>query len=87
MESDRKGNVLGILELIVKHKPSLMKKMNAAGNAKYTSADIQNEILSYLAGMVYTSLIKEVKKSEVFSILADETKDLSKKKKSRFNLY
>lgn len=58
MESDRKGNFLGILELIVKHNLNIMKKMNAAGNAKYTSADIQNEILSCLAEMVRTSIIK-----------------------------
>ncbi|KPP64847.1 zinc finger MYM-type protein 1-like, partial [Scleropages formosus] len=85
IKSDRKGNFLGILELIAKHNPNIMKKINAVGNAKYTSVDIQNEILSCLAEMLRTSIIKAVKKSEMFSILPDEAKTIAKK--SRFLLY
>ncbi|KPP58192.1 hypothetical protein Z043_124004, partial [Scleropages formosus] len=57
IESDRKGNFL-ILELIAKHNPNIMKKMNAVGYANYTSANIQNEILVCLAEMVGTSIIR-----------------------------
>lgn len=39
-ESDSKGNFLGKLELIAKHIPNIIKKINAVGKAKYTSADI-----------------------------------------------
>lgn len=49
--------------------------MDGPRNAKYTSPDIQNEILSCLAEMVRTSIIQEVKESGAFSILVDETTD------------
>uniref|UniRef100_A0A1A8LDK7 DUF4371 domain-containing protein n=1 Tax=Nothobranchius pienaari TaxID=704102 RepID=A0A1A8LDK7_9TELE len=52
--------------------------MKGPGNAKYTSNTIQNEILQCLADMVHDTIVKEVK-SEVFSVIADESKDLQKK--------
>ena len=78
-QSDNEGNFLEILEMIAKHNPMVAKKMKATGNAKYTSNTIQNEILQCLASMVQDSIVKEMKESEVFSIIADETKDLQKK--------
>ena len=53
--------------------------MKGKQNAKYTSSVIQNEILECLANMVCDEIIREVKESEVFSVIADETKDLKKK--------
>ncbi len=53
--------------------------MNACGNAKYISHQIQNEVLEGLTEMVQSKIISEVKKSEVFSIIVDETKYLNKK--------
>lgn len=78
-ESKNKGNFLGIMELIAKHNPLVAKKKKAVGNAKYTSNTIQNEILECLSDMVRDTIISEVKQSEVFSVIADETKDLKKK--------
>lgn len=75
-DSNNKGNFIAILEEIAKHDPVVKKRMNAYGNSKYTSSGIQNEIL---AEMVRTEIIKEVKESEVFSVIANETKDLRKK--------
>lgn len=49
---------------------------HSAKNAKYTS----NTILECLAGMVRDEIIEEVKKSEQFAFIADETKDLKKKR-------
>ena len=62
--------------MIARHNRMVAKKMKAKRNAKYTSNTIQNEILQCLASMVQDSIVKE---SEVFSIIADETKDLQKK--------
>lgn len=42
----------------------------------------KHEVLSCLADMVQTKMIEEVKDSEVYSIMADETKDV--KKRSRY---
>lgn len=79
MTLDNKGNFLTILDEIAKHDPLIKKRLNASGNAKYTSPQIQNEVLEGLAGMVQSEIISEVKESEVFSVIVDETKDLKKK--------
>uniref|UniRef100_A0A667WWJ6 DUF4371 domain-containing protein n=1 Tax=Myripristis murdjan TaxID=586833 RepID=A0A667WWJ6_9TELE len=76
-DSGNKGNFMAILELIAKHDPLIKQKMGHS-NVKYTSNHIQNEILEVLADMVRKDIIEEVKDSGVFSILADETKDLKK---------
>lgn len=80
LESDNKGNFLSILETIARHDKNVEKRLKSIQHAKYTSKVIQNEVLSCLAGMVRTSIINEVKDSEVFSIMADETKDIKKKR-------
>ena len=77
--ADNRGNFLEILEMIAKHDPVVQKKIKGKQNAKYTSSVIQNEILECLANMVRDEIIREVKESEVFSVIADETKDLKKK--------
>lgn len=79
MTLDNKGNFLTILDEIAKHDHLIKKRLNASGNAKYTSPQIQNEVLEGLAGMVQSEIISEVKESEVFSVIVDETKDLKKK--------
>lgn len=76
-DSGNKGNFLAIMELIAKHDPLVKWKMEHS-NAKYTSHHIQNEILEVLAEMVRKDTVEEVKQSGVFSILADESKDLKK---------
>ena len=78
-DSHIRGTFLTILEEIAKHDPVIEKRMKACGNAKYTSHQIQNEILEGLAEMVRSEIIREVKESEVISVIADETKDLKKK--------
>ncbi len=77
--STKKGNCLGIMDLMAKHSPLIDKKLKAVGNAKYTSNTIQNEILECLSDMVRESIISEVKENKYFSIILDETRDLKKK--------
>ena len=72
---DNRGNFLAILELLANHDPVVEKKMNGVQNAKYTSHQIQNEVLDKLAEMVRSTIIKEMKESQVFALMADETKD------------
>ena len=45
------------------------------GNAKYTSPDIQNEIISALADFCVNAIITEAKTSQCYAVLADETRD------------
>lgn len=78
-DSDNRGNFIETLTVIANHDALISEKMREKGNAKYTSGTIQNEILECLANMVRDDIVKEVKESEVFSVIADESKDLQKK--------
>lgn len=82
--SNNPGNFLAILEAIANHDPLIKKRLKGHHNAKYTSKNIQNEILETLAEMVQQQIINEVKQSQVFSVIADETKDLQKKEQMSF---
>ena len=46
----------------------------------FTSHDIQNEILEPLAHEILRDIVKDIKKSPCFAIIADETTNCSKKK-------
>ena len=47
-------------------------------NAKYTSPDIQNEVLGVMAGLIQEKICDGVRRAGYYSILADETKDCGK---------
>ena len=53
--------------------------MNGPKNAKYTSPDIQNTIINVMSTIVQESICSAVCKAGAFTILADETKDCSKR--------
>ena len=78
--SMNRGNFLEILSLVAKHDPIVQHRLSdGPKNALYTSADIQNELLSVMASMVRESICNKIRDAEVYSVLADETKDCSKK--------
>ena len=78
-ENVNDGNFKQIINLIARHDAVVKKKMHqSAQNAKYTSNTIQNEILDTLAYMVRDSIVEDVKDAQYFSLIADETKDISK---------
>ena len=54
------------------------KIKNGPRNATYTSAGIQNSILAILGDMVRDAVCNEIKEVKIFSLLVDETKDISK---------
>ena len=75
-----RGNFREILELIANHDPIIRCRLtDGPRNATYTSADIQNEILNIMASLVQKQICADVKKAGLYSILADETKDCSKR--------
>ena len=51
----------------------------AAANATYTSADIQNQIISIVGDHIHGQIVDMVKTSPVYSIIADEVTDASNK--------
>jgi hypothetical protein len=86
---DNPGNFRKILQLIIRHDPVLLNRFSISDSSvvsRYTSKDIQNEIFATLADMVREQIVEEVKQSEFFSVLVDETKDISKKEQVSFVL-
>jgi hypothetical protein len=75
-----KGNFLEILNVIAKHDKVIEDKLlHGPQNAKYTSATIQNDIIGVMANQVRRSICNSIKKAGYYySVMADETKDLSK---------
>ena len=79
-ESRNRGNFLEILNLIAIHDPVINERLkNGPKNAKYTSPDIQNTLINVMGRMVQESICSSVCKAGTYTILADETKDCSKK--------
>jgi hypothetical protein len=73
------GNFLTIFNLLVSHDPHLkQKRLSAPKNATYLSPEIQNSVLSILAKMVKEQICSEVTESGAYTIMADETRDVSK---------
>ena len=64
-----RGNFLELLNLIGKHDSKIAKKIEGINeNAKYTSPQIQNEVLQILADMVRKQIVEEVKTSGQFAL-------------------
>ncbi len=81
-ESDsslNKGNLLEILGVLAKHDPIIEDRLfHGPRNAKYTSNMIQNNILAVMANHVRKQICGSVQKAQFYSLMVDETKDLSK---------
>jgi len=74
--SSNAGNFLDLLKLIGAHDETVGKRLvDIPGSAKYTSSDIQNELIGIMARMIQLSIAEEVRESGEFSMMADESKD------------
>ena len=78
--SENKGNFIELLAVVGKFDVIVDKKLQSiSGNAKYTSPEIQNEIIQLIAKSIRNEINAEIADGEYFSLLVDETKDLSKR--------
>ena len=78
-DSANRGNFLEILSVVACHDSIVQQKLTSGPrNALYTSADIQNTLLNIMGKMIRKEVCSKVRNSGVFSISADETKDISK---------
>lgn len=50
---------------------------SSSSRAKYTSPDIQNEIINIIGNQIRTSIVKSCNNSKLFTLIADETTDTS----------
>ena len=74
-----RGNFLEIFSVIAKHDPIVQDYIDKGPkNATYLSPDIQNSILQIMGKMIRGSICNEVRQAGYFSLMADETKDMSK---------
>jgi len=73
------GNVKKILQFATKHDPVIANRIkNGPKNEKYNSSSIQNEMIETLSHMVLDEIVENVQRARVFTIQADETKDVRK---------
>ncbi|XP_022685264.1 zinc finger MYM-type protein 1-like [Setaria italica] len=79
-ESINRGNFIEMVKLLASYNTEVNEVVlkNAPKNAKYTSPDVQKEILSILARKVQKSIREEIGNSK-FCIMVDEARDESKK--------
>lgn len=74
-----RGNFVELLNLMENFNDEFKsKRRSLPNNAKYTSPQIQNEMLSIFNDMIQAIISDELQKSQYFSIIVDETKDISK---------
>ena len=79
-ESLNPGNFRSLLTFISNHDQIVRKRIKEGPqNSKYTSPEIQNELLGAMGDMVLQTISNEVQKAGIYSLLADETKDISRK--------
>jgi hypothetical protein len=74
------GNFLAILSVVARHDPVIAERIRyGPTNAKYTHHTIQNALLDIMKDMTLEQIQEEVRKAVYFTVLADESKDTSKK--------
>ena len=80
LSQKNRGNFVEILKLLAEFNPEIASVVleNAPQFAKYTSPDIQKEILSIFAMKVRKHIREEIGDAK-FSILVDETCDVAKR--------
>ena len=76
-ESNNRGNFLEALYFKHKENDVFMRVLDSS-TVKYTSKDIQNELIEILASNIRTRIIREVKQAQQYSVILDETMDISR---------
>ncbi|XP_074030566.1 52 kDa repressor of the inhibitor of the protein kinase [Leptinotarsa decemlineata] len=76
---ENEGNFRALLRMRVESGDEDLKQhlMNADKNATYISAKTQNEIISTCNDLILTKLVAKVNAAQCFTVIADETTDIS----------
>ncbi|EFN67053.1 Zinc finger MYM-type protein 1, partial [Camponotus floridanus] len=74
------GNFRALLRFRVQSGDEVLKEhlLNSAHNAMYTSPDIQNEFIQLIGAEIISQIVKRAIKSRFFTVLANETTDISR---------
>ncbi|GBN28143.1 repressor of the inhibitor of the protein kinase [Araneus ventricosus] len=72
------GNIRSLLRYRAKSGDNDLKDqlMNSGGRSMYTSSFIQNELINAFRHLIQSQLVRNVRKSISYSVLADETTDI-----------
>jgi len=73
------GNFRAILKFKANDLDYLKDHLSSNSRYKYTSPNIQNEIINISGNLILGKLVKMVNSAKYFSVLADETTDVSLK--------
>ena len=75
------GNFWALLEFRVASGDTVLKDhlARAPANAKYTSPDIQNQVIDVLGDHIQRKIVLNIQKAKFFSAVADEVTDCSNK--------
>ena len=85
--AQNRGNFLGLVTHQAKHDPVLKEHLEKSKkNCQYLSPDIQNEFISLLADAVIDKIIVRAKEAKYFTLLLDETSDISRQERVSFIL-
>ena len=85
---NNRGNFQELLDFRVDSGDAILQEhfTTAPKNATYRSKTTQNEIINCIKDQIQESIIEEVKGAGIFSILADETPDISKREQLAVSL-
>ena len=83
--SSNKGNYLELIQLISVFDSNIASYLKENKRySRYTSPAIQNEIITILAQVMRDEIISEIKEAGIFSMMLDETSDVSKDEQLSF---
>ena len=86
-QSTNTGNYLNFLKLHSRHIDLLRDRLESgAKNATLLGHDYQNSMLAVLGGSVLDDISSEVRAARYYTVIVDETKDISKKEQMTFVL-
>ena len=79
-KDDTRSNFIALLEMKAEDDHILQNHLrSASSNAKYTSPEIQNELLALLGSELQQKLVHECNNAKFFGFIADEATDCSNK--------
>ena len=82
-KSEADSNIYQLLQLRCDEDPSIVEWLRKKTN-KFTSADIQNEMLEIMALRILREIAQNVQNSTIYTIMADESADVSNKEQLVF---
>ena len=82
-KDDKESNFQQLLKLRAENDPVFTEWLKRKNN-KYTSPEIQNEILKELALTILRDVVESIKAADFFSIVLDESGDVSNKEQAVF---